>query len=605
MENRRLNSITFNLFAVIAGIIGLVSVFRELGSRAIVYYTIDSNILSALACLLVFVFQISVVLGKKNEVPQWVVSLKYICTCLVTVTFIIVVAVLAPFDIISGLSAKEAYSNLMLKGSSLWLHFICPLTALITFTVFDPCLEKRGTRPVEALIPTEIYGVVLLFLNSNSTVDGPYPFLRIHHQTIQQSFIWLFTVIGAALLIAFLIYLWKKKAQNIRVKKTRMSFMYALAKVVYCPFVLKKNHVHIINEKKIDIRKGPVLLISNHCGAHDPVIVGSAMPRLVRWVAGAYLFKSPFFCFVFKYLAKCIPMQQGQSDVTAVRRMQQALKSGDVVGLFPEGTRTWDGDMVDFDTKPLAKMIRMFKVPTLFINIEGAYAMQPRWADTYRKGGNINIRYKALLSPQQISDMSVEEIQKSIEENLFFSNDAWKETTEYNFKSQTRAEGVQRLLYICPKCSRVGTLKAHGNEIECTRCNFKASLDGKDNVHCSDNQFTTLNQWHRWESEKVGRIYTFAKEKGVLLEVAPLGEQGFEKLSTDISVSFSYNVMRVSYKDAKNKRHALNFPFDKVSSLILNTKQTIELVMNATVYRIRLLPDSCSLKYHEKYLSLK
>lgn len=601
MDNRRLNSVTTNLIVTVGEIIGLLMIFSSIGLKAVEYYTVDSNIVCLFACLFMAISQILVVFGKREEVPQWVVSFKYCATCLVAVTFIVVVTILAPFDASHGMPLSKAYSTLLLHDNMLWLHFICPLVCVLSFVFFDSSLEERTTRPVEALIPTEIYGVILVQLNAVRKVVGPYPFLMMYNQTLKMSVIWMFAVFGVALLLAWLIYLWKKKAQQVPLRRTRMSFLYALAKVTYSPVFLRKQHVSVVNEMNIDIKKGPVLLISNHCGAHDPVILSCIMPRQVCWVAGAYLFKSPLFCFIFKYLAKCIPMQQGQSDLGAVRKMQQSLRAGDMVGLFPEGTRTWDGDMVQFDTKPLAKMIRMFAVPTLFVNIEGGYAMQPRWADNYRTGGGINVNFRALLKSEEIKAMSVDQIREYIDENFAFSNDEWKKTTDYHFESEKRAEGVQRLLYICPKCKKIGTIKAKDNGVSC-RCGFNAEIDSNDNLICSHGRFKTLSQWHAWERKKIGKETSFRREKGVLFEKAPMGDAEFETLSTDISVHLKNDILRVFYKDC-GKRHIVNFPFNKISSLILNTKQTIELVMAGEVYRIRLLPDGCSLKYHEKYLS--
>jgi hypothetical protein len=47
----------------------------------------------------------------------------------------------------------------------------------------------------------------------------------------------------------------------------------------------------------------------------------------------------------------------------------------------------------------------------------------------------------------------------------------------------------------------------------------------------------------------------------------------------------------------------LDLPLEKVTSLVLNAKQTMELFCEDVLYRIRLLPDASSLKYHEYYLA--
>ena len=89
--------------------------------------------------------------------------------------------------------------------------------------------------------------------------------------------------------------------------------------------------------------------------------------------------------FLLRHWVQAIPKAQGKSDIETIRDISSALKGGGIVGLFPEGTRTWDGKMMDI-TSATAKLVRLFKVPTVFINIEGGFSKKPRWSHTERKG---------------------------------------------------------------------------------------------------------------------------------------------------------------------------------------------------------------------------
>ena len=91
-------------------------------------------------------------------------------------------------------------------------------------------------------------------------------------------------------------------------------------------------------------RQGPVLLVANHANSLiDPVIVGIAADRSVRFFAKAPLFDTPVLGRLMRALGM-LPAFRGQDDSKQVRRnlesldiAAQALGRGDAVGIFPEG----------------------------------------------------------------------------------------------------------------------------------------------------------------------------------------------------------------------------------------------------------------------------
>ena len=383
----------------------------------------------------------------------------------------------------------------------------------------------------------------------------------------------------------------------------RMPFLIRIARMTYGKMLQAKGRLRLKNECGADLNAGPYLLLLNHVAILDPVMVSALMPKHVRWVAGAYLFKTWFLNLVIGKWCRAIPKQQGRRDLSTFRAIQRALKDGDNVGLFPEGTRTWDGEMMPVSYVPLAKLLRLYKVPVLFVHLEGGFARHPRWADHERQGSVVaNVKY--MLTPEQLEEMDVHTLADTVEKYLHFSNDEWKQTIQYDFKSPRRAEGLQRLLYLCPSCKGIDSLKTKDNRIICKKCGCSTILDDKDNLTSIDTPFTRLSQWHSWEAEQIREISEFPKENGVLLQKGDANDEGdLETLSKDFSVQLKDNTICIRYTDGTNK--ALDLPLHKVTSLILNAKQTMELFCEDVLYRIRLLPDSSSLKYHEYYLSYK
>ncbi|MDQ0427607.1 1-acyl-sn-glycerol-3-phosphate acyltransferase [Planomicrobium stackebrandtii] len=89
-------------------------------------------------------------------------------------------------------------------------------------------------------------------------------------------------------------------------------------------------------------KEGGILLCSNHIHALDPPVVGMTAPRTVHFMAKEELFKAPILGPILPKV-NAFPVKRGMSDREALRTALKILKNGDVVGLFPEGTRSTDG----------------------------------------------------------------------------------------------------------------------------------------------------------------------------------------------------------------------------------------------------------------------
>ncbi|AYC29376.1 lysophospholipid acyltransferase family protein [Paenisporosarcina cavernae] len=91
-------------------------------------------------------------------------------------------------------------------------------------------------------------------------------------------------------------------------------------------------------------KEGGVLICANHISALDPPVVGITSPRPVHFMAKEELFHMPVLKWAIPKL-NAFPVKRGMSDRDALRKAISLLKSGEVMGLFPEGTRSIDGKL--------------------------------------------------------------------------------------------------------------------------------------------------------------------------------------------------------------------------------------------------------------------
>ncbi len=122
--------------------------------------------------------------------------------------------------------------------------------------------------------------------------------------------------------------------------------------------------------------RGGALLVSNHQSFFDPVLVAVGLPRQVHYMARDTLFRNPLFARLISSL-NAFPLRREGVDVGAVRETVARLRRGELVLVFPEGTRTHDGSI-----RPLRRGVELLArqggVPIIPVIIEGAHQAWPR-----------------------------------------------------------------------------------------------------------------------------------------------------------------------------------------------------------------------------------
>jgi 1-acyl-sn-glycerol-3-phosphate acyltransferase len=85
-------------------------------------------------------------------------------------------------------------------------------------------------------------------------------------------------------------------------------------------------------------RSGGIVLAANHVSYLDPPLMGCAVQRPVHFMAKRELFDIPVLGWLIRHL-NAFPVQRGGVDRKAIRQAMGILRAGEVVGIFPEGTR--------------------------------------------------------------------------------------------------------------------------------------------------------------------------------------------------------------------------------------------------------------------------
>ncbi len=147
---------------------------------------------------------------------------------------------------------------------------------------------------------------------------------------------------------------------------------------------------------------GPVLLLSNHQSHLDPIAIASAAPRRLRALARESLFVGPFGWLIRSLGA--VPVGSAGATFFSLRATFRHLDRGTAMLIFPEGTRTEDGNIAELRSGfvALARRRNPVVVP---MAIDGAFDVWPKrhWLP---RPGRLAIVFGKPISTENLDELS-------------------------------------------------------------------------------------------------------------------------------------------------------------------------------------------------------
>ena len=118
--------------------------------------------------------------------------------------------------------------------------------------------------------------------------------------------------------------------------------LYTFAKSTLRPLTRAAFAVRVTGTEKVPLTGG-LVVAANHRSYLDPPLLGSWFPRTIHFMAKHELFKILGLGAIIRAV-HAFPVDRDRADVASIRQALRILKRGDVVGIFPEGTRNLAGE---------------------------------------------------------------------------------------------------------------------------------------------------------------------------------------------------------------------------------------------------------------------
>lgn len=100
---------------------------------------------------------------------------------------------------------------------------------------------------------------------------------------------------------------------------------------------------HVFNPERVPVR-GPAILASNHASHLDPPLIGAGLRRALNYLARESLFDLPVGGWALRNV-NAVPVDRDGGGAAGLRAIFNRLRKGGAIVLFPEGTRTRDGEL--------------------------------------------------------------------------------------------------------------------------------------------------------------------------------------------------------------------------------------------------------------------
>jgi len=171
---------------------------------------------------------------------------------------------------------------------------------------------------------------------------------------------------------------------------------YSLSKVIAKTFF----NYRVIGAENM-IEEGPCIIAANHCSNLDPPLVGIACKRAIHYLGKKSLLDWPVLGPIFPQL-NVIPVDQKNADRSALMGAIRVVKNGGAVLIFPEGSRSPDGNL-----QPAQPGIGMIAAktgaPVIPVRISGSFEAFPRSKCLPKLSSICVVVGKALHGHQQTS----------------------------------------------------------------------------------------------------------------------------------------------------------------------------------------------------------
>lgn len=375
--------------------------------------------------------------------------------------------------------------------------------------------------------------------------------------------------------------------------------LYRLAGRIYA-----KTYAGYRSQKVRHDLQGPHLILANSQTLQDALLVRLAFDYPVYCVQTRAVRRGPIAMLADLLTA---PIMQkpcvARWSSSCVQKITQIIHEGGSVCLFPMGDAPY-GNAPGTISKQTVPLIRALNVPVILYTVHGGAGALPRWGDGRRKGPFIGRSEKTLM-PSEYAEMTDEALHELISRTLCVND----KPLALTYASKYRAERLERVLYVCPRCRAHSKLYTSGSHVSCRGCGMTAEYTEAGNfvfLNC-ETPITTPDTWMNyqlaWLKGRVdtldGEIFTDEGVSILSVDKKPADEPLFGKLI------MTRERLLLRFTDGEAGVRSVGFSLDSVTVLRPVGKNKLSLTTAQGTWEITGASGFCAYKYAQLLMALR
>ncbi|MBM3330495.1 hypothetical protein FJY68_01430 [candidate division WOR-3 bacterium] len=221
----------------------------------------------------------------------------------------------------------------------------------------------------------------------------------------------------------------------------------------------------------------PFFIIAAHRNYLDPSFIGAGAGFPVHFITTYEMFRSPRLGALFRRFL-CIPKKRYLNDVSAARAIAARLKGAAVVGVFPEGERSWSGLTQAWKPEVLNLFVHFPDVPIVPVRISGNYLAWPRWGSNLRRA-RVELAIGAPVKVRPGADTGA--LERHLR-SLIEPDDSGRRCLSRRLNS-----GLTKIVYRCPSCRSFRPLALSGPAgLNCPDCGRSFTISPEYSIGWSE-----------------------------------------------------------------------------------------------------------------------
>ncbi len=339
---------------------------------------------------------------------------------------------------------------------------------------------------------------------------------------------------------------------------------------------------------------GPCIVLANHNTDFDPILISLASPGLMYFVTSEHVMRAGLASKALDFLFAPISRLKGSVASSTVMQILRRLRDGHTVCMFAEGNRSFDGNTGEI-LPATAKLVKSSNATLITYHFSGGYFSSPRWS-THLRRGRLTGHPVHVYTPEQLRSMSADQVYAAICQDLAENAYERQAVERIPYRGRKLAEALETMLFICPQCGRIGTLRSCSSHL---RCSCGLDVVYTELGYLSHSSLDTLPKWDAWQQQRffamIDADNAFSVQDGAIC----------------LSHTDESHHARLLYRgDIRMTRDTLAFgdtvfSIDDIVSLALCGKNTMVFTVRDQHYEVKSKTWYCARKYLLWYQRLK